>query len=83
MTGASKSDCTDALEDLYRYLDGELTAERRARIAEHLEACGPCLSAFAFEQELKVVVSRCGETEVPAELRDRVAQAIAELGDRR
>ncbi len=73
------SHCTEAAELLYSYMDGELTEERRVLIATHLDACPPCLDAFDFEAELRVVISeRCRER-VPDQLRQRVADALAQL----
>ena len=77
-----KGDCVEAVHLLYHYLDGELTAERRVLIRQHLDDCPPCGQAFDFEAELRVVVSqRCRET-VPDHLRQRVAEALrrAQLG---
>ncbi|MDA8062929.1 MAG: mycothiol system anti-sigma-R factor [Actinomycetota bacterium] len=77
-SGAHGSGCREALDVLYHYLDGELDEERRAVIHYHLERCSPCLEAFDFEAELKLVVAqRCRES-VPESLRDRVAAAIAQ-----
>ena len=40
MTDVPKNmDCEEALEHLYDYLDGELTAEREAEVHTHLERC--------------------------------------------
>ncbi len=72
-------DCADALRQIYTYLDGELTDERRAAIAGHLGACVPCSGGFDFEVELReLVASRCREA-APPELRERIARAITEL----
>lgn len=82
--GASACDdrCLEALRELYSFLDGELTEERRASIRGHLDECGGCVEAFDFEVELREVVSRCcRETEVPEHLRVRIAQAIESLGE--
>lgn len=71
-----KHDCKESLEELYQFLDGELTEERRAHIREHLEACPPCFEAFDFEAELKqVVANRCRES-VPESLRNKIAEAL-------
>jgi len=71
-----KGDCVEAVHLLYHYLDGELTAERRVLIRQHLDDCPPCGQAFDFEAELRVVVSqRCRET-VPDHLRHKVAEAL-------
>jgi mycothiol system anti-sigma-R factor len=69
-------ECQEALDTLYHFLDGELTAERRVQIQRHLDDCSPCLEAFDFEAELKVVIARrCRET-VPEALRLRIAIAL-------
>lgn len=71
-------DCGKAIERLYTFLDGELTESRRVEIRQHLDDCSPCLSAYDFEAELRVMISvRCRD-EVPEYLRIRVAAAIEE-----
>lgn len=72
-------DCREAVELLYHYIDGELTEERRIVIRRHLDKCPPCLKAFDFEAELRVVVSQRCRDRVPESLQQRVARAIAEL----
>ncbi len=53
-------DCNEAVHELYHYLDGELTEERREEIRVHLDWCGPCSGAAEFEAELrKVIANRC------------------------
>jgi mycothiol system anti-sigma-R factor len=75
---AGKGDCEQALRTLYSFLDGELTTQRRQAIQEHLDRCSPCLEAFDFEAELKIVVARCCRDQVPDHLRRRVADILAE-----
>ncbi len=75
---AETSDCEAALRDLYTYLDGEITEERREHIRVHIEECGPCLEAFDFETDLRALVARTCKCEAPESLRDRVAEAIRE-----
>ena len=69
-------DCDDALHELYGYLDGELTVERRAVIQHHLDDCPPCYEAFDFEAELRVVISRKCTEQVPESLKQRIADAL-------
>jgi mycothiol system anti-sigma-R factor len=70
--------CQEALHTLYHYLDGELTAERRQVISNHLRECEPCLHAFDFEAELKVVIARSCRDQVPDHLRAKIANALSE-----
>lgn len=75
-----KRECTEAVEVLYHYLDGELTTERRILIQRHLDDCPPCLDAFDFEAELRMTIAHKCRENVPEQLRIRVAQAIRQLG---
>ncbi len=69
-------DCEEAIGRLYFFLDGELTDERRSRIALHLDECAPCGNAFVFEADLrKAVANRCRD-HVPPELVQRVHAAL-------
>ncbi|MDF2772664.1 MAG: putative zinc-finger, partial [Geminicoccaceae bacterium] len=36
-------DCRTAVQQLWDYLDHELTPERMAEVRRHLERCGQCL----------------------------------------
>ncbi len=68
--------CEDSLRELYGYLDGALTVERRTVIKVHLEECSHCVEVFDFEVELRQVIAmRCRE-EVPESLRIRILEVI-------
>lgn len=76
---ANPSDCREAVEQLYAFLDGELTAEKRTSISNHIDACGHCLDAYEFHTELKTVISKKCHTDLPVGLRDRVFDALRAL----
>jgi len=69
-------DCSEAIHIIYHYLDGELTDDRRREIQHHLDDCMPCLEAYDFEAELRILIQRKCRDEVPETLRLRVYQAI-------
>jgi mycothiol system anti-sigma-R factor len=71
-------DCEEAVHELYHYLDGELTEERRTQISVHLDWCGPCGGAAEFEAELRQVIASHCRDRVPQSLIERVARAIDE-----
>ena len=71
-------DCEEAVHELYHYLDGELTEERREEIRVHLDWCGPCSGAADFEAELRRVIANRCKDRVPDGLIRRVAEAIDE-----
>jgi mycothiol system anti-sigma-R factor len=70
--------CEEAVHELYIYLDGELTEERREEIRIHLDYCGPCGGAAEFEAELRRVIANRCKDRVPEGLIRRVAEAIEE-----
>ena len=70
-------DCREALGELYEFLDGELTVERKETIRGHLDGCYDCLGTFDFEAELRAVISsHCRKDQVPDDLRRRIAEAL-------
>lgn len=70
------SDCEESLHQLYHYLDGELTAERRAAIKQHLDACQPCAEPYDFEAELREVIRHKCKEPVPESLVQKVVEAL-------
>ena len=70
------SDCEDALHELYGFLDGELTDERRSRIRHHLDDCQPCAEPYDFEAELRQIVRRKCQEQVPDHLVSKVRAAL-------
>jgi mycothiol system anti-sigma-R factor len=75
---AGEADCQEAIHTLYHFLDGELTDDRRLEIQRHLQECSPCLEAFDFEAELKIVIAKKCRDQVPPALKERVAHALFE-----
>jgi mycothiol system anti-sigma-R factor len=73
---AMDDECSEALHELYQYLDGELTEGRREIITSHLNACGECFEAFDFQAELRQVVAHKCRDEVPESLKSRVARLL-------
>jgi mycothiol system anti-sigma-R factor len=74
--GDDDADCSEAIEALYTFLDGELTDTRRIEIRHHLDDCSPCLEAFDFEAELRRVVARGCREQAPDSLRAKVLDAL-------
>jgi mycothiol system anti-sigma-R factor len=70
--------CQEAVHELYHYLDGELTEDRREEIRVHLDYCGPCGGAAEFEAELRRVIANRCKDRVPQSLIERIASAIDE-----
>ena len=73
--------CLDAVRRLYTYLDGELDEARRSALKRHLDECMPCLQAFDFEAELRMLIARKCREQVPVTLWTRISEvARQEVG---
>jgi mycothiol system anti-sigma-R factor len=69
--------CTEVLERVYSYLDGEMDQMTYAQVKLHLDECGPCLREYGLEEVIKRLVHRhCGHEQVPAGLRQKVLATI-------
>jgi mycothiol system anti-sigma-R factor len=69
--------CSEVLELVYSYLDGEMDQVSYAQVKVHLDECGPCLREFGLEEVVKRLVHRhCGHEQVPADLRQKVLLRI-------
>jgi mycothiol system anti-sigma-R factor len=72
--------CTEVLDRVYGYLDGEIDALDCAKIRQHLDECGPCLREYGLEEAVKRVVQKgCGCDPAPAALRAKVLVRIREV----
>ena len=73
-------DCTEVIEQVYLYLDGEIDDEARHKVREHLDECAPCLRQFGLEQDVKALVARCcGGDVAPSHVRERLMIRLQEV----
>jgi len=69
-------DCSDVVEAVYLYIDGELSADVIDNIRSHLDECSPCLREYGIEQEVKALIARsCCET-APDALRASIVSRL-------
>ncbi|XVQ84695.1 mycothiol system anti-sigma-R factor [Microbispora siamensis] len=72
--------CSEVLDRVYTYLDGELDNDRIAEIRKHLDECGPCLEEYGLEEAVKRLVAKhCGCDPVPQDLRSKVLTRIEQV----
>lgn len=73
--------CSEVLERLFEYLDGELEATTASQVREHLEKCRRCYPRLEFERAFMEALNRAraGE-EPPRDLRNRVVDVLREEG---
>jgi mycothiol system anti-sigma-R factor len=71
--------CAEAVERLWAYLDGALTADDRAAIEEHLGFCRVCCGEVEFAQELRGFLARSAGEKLPEDVRARLIASLEEL----
>ena len=72
--------CSEVIESVWVYLDGEIDEAQCAKIREHLDECSPCLRQFGIEKEVKALVARsCGSDHAPDDLKARVRAKLLEV----
>ncbi|WP_375500805.1 mycothiol system anti-sigma-R factor [uncultured Jatrophihabitans sp.] len=78
--GPGNIDCGDVLEELSVFLDDETDDATKSRIAQHLNACSPCLRQLGLEKDVRALISRCcGGDRAPDSLRTRISVRITEI----
>lgn len=71
--------CAEAVERLWEYLDGRVEIGDREAIEHHLAFCRRCCGEVEFVQELRSVLARAGDEEIPADVRARLNATLKEL----
>lgn len=79
--GGGEVDCFVALNELDRFLDGEIPAARIEEIREHIAACYPCEERVAFERQLRELIRERSAENAPPSLVRRVRACLAEVRD--
>ena len=76
-----KPECQQALQDLERFLDGEMDQPERGLLDTHLQGCTPCMERADFKRHVKdLIASKCGCDAVPTGLRDRISALLQDPG---
>ena len=81
MDDQDEIDCRSVVEELYTFLDGELTEHRRVQISQHMHGCVDCHEVIEFHAELKMTISQKCRDDVPDHLRQRIAKTLGLPGN--
>ncbi len=76
------SACESYLELISAQLDGELTADERARLTEHLASCEACRTYMADLAAIRAVLSEAEEADMPAGFTEGVMRRVRESSPR-
>lgn len=75
-------DCRSAVQQLWDYLDDELTPERMNDVRRHLEKCARCLPHHNYARAFLAALAsaRDGEARAPDVVRHRVIETLRAAG---
>jgi anti-sigma factor RsiW len=60
--------CSEAVEQLWDYLDREVSARERAAVEEHLAFCRRCCGEVEFAEELRGLLTSASHVRLPADV---------------
>lgn len=70
--------CPEYVQNLYAYIDGELTSEQYEELKAHLLDCPPCLTEYERDMLLKKLIKRaCACEQAPSQLRANIMTRIS------
>ena len=75
-----ETDCSQVIAEVWLLLDRECSAERRRKLEQHLDECGPCLEQYGIEEHLKALLARkCGGEHAPDALKEKLRASIRQV----
>jgi len=72
----ANTDCQQALDQIFEYIDHELPDEELRHIGDHLKDCPPCEAEHRINEKIKNLVGTAGDEVAPDDLRARVLATI-------
>lgn len=80
MTGAQRIiPCSDAVRQLWDYLDQALSPEDATRVEGHLAFCRKCCGELEFAKELQAFLRSNEVEEIPPDVKEHLERLLKEL----
>lgn len=73
--------CGQAVQQLWEYLEEEVSEQDRDAVEEHLAFCRRCCGEVEFAEELRSVLEDASEVELPTAVERRLVSVLDELDD--
>jgi len=68
--------CSDAVRQLWEYLDQALSPEDQAKVEQHLAFCRRCCGELEFAKELRTFLASNDVEEIPPDVRKRLERFV-------
>lgn len=71
-------ECASVIAEVWMLLDGEVTADTREKLQQHLNECPTCLQYYGVEERIKsLIATKCSGEKAPEGLRQRLRLEIS------
>jgi anti-sigma factor (TIGR02949 family) len=71
--------CSEAVRQLWDYLDQAVSPEDQAKVEQHLSFCRRCCGELEFANQLRGFLASQSAEELPSQVRARLERFLAEL----
>lgn len=71
--------CSEAVRQLWDYLDHAISAEDQERVEKHLSFCRTCCGELEFAKELRRFLASGGAEELPPDVKARLERFVEEI----
>lgn len=68
--------CSDAVRQLWEYLDQALSPKDQAKVEQHLAFCRRCCGELEFAKELRSFLASNDVEEIPPDVRKRLERFV-------
>jgi len=68
--------CSEAVKQLWDYLDGVVEEPQRELVEEHLSFCRRCCGELEFAEELRGFLASQADDDLPSEVRARLTATL-------
>lgn len=79
MSESTMIPCSEAVRQLWEYLDQALSPEEAAKVEGHLAFCRKCCGELEFARELQAFLATNAADEIPPEVRARLERFVEDL----
>jgi anti-sigma factor (TIGR02949 family) len=71
--------CSEAVRQLWDYLDQVVSPQDQARVEQHLSFCRACCGELEFARQLRGFLATQGAEELPPHVKARLERFVADL----
>ena len=71
--------CSEAVRQLWDYLDHAIAPEDREKVEQHLSFCRRCCGELEFAKEIRRFLASGSSEEIPNDVKQRLERFVEEL----